>query len=68
MHLGDKMLEPIPFLGCIELDDKDEERLAASALDDPRGSGKDIGDKSGSSPPNRETCVGQDTQNPIQTI
>jgi len=62
------MREPIPFLGYVDLDDKDEERLTVTALDDSRGSGQSTGDKSGSSPANRETCVGQDTQNPVQTI
>ena len=62
------MREPIPFLGYVDLDDKDEERLTVTALDDPRGSGESIGDKSGSSLANRETCVGQNTQNPVQTI
>jgi hypothetical protein len=49
-------VEPIPFMGLVNLDDT-QERFKTSAVDEPRSGRENIGDKSGSCSSDGETST-----------
>jgi len=55
-------VEPIPFMGLVNLDDT-QERFKTSAVDEPRSGRENIGDKSGSCSSDGETSTEEAIQN-----